>query len=93
MVVTEEVARHLAAAAATVRYDSPDRATIVAEWSAPGVAPFPGGGEIELSPEHGSGLRGLADRVDALGGDLTVASAPGKGTTVSARLPMTTPRL
>ena len=38
-VVTEEVARHLAAdAALTVRYDGPERATIVAEWSAPGAA-------------------------------------------------------
>ena len=51
-VVTEEVARHLGAEAAlTARYDSPERATIVAEWSAPGVAAFPGGGEIEMTPE------------------------------------------
>ena len=51
-VVTEEVARHLAAdAALTVRYDSPERATIVAEWSAPGVPGFPAGSEIEMSPE------------------------------------------
>jgi signal transduction histidine kinase len=51
-VVTEEVARHLAAdAAATVRYDSPERATVVAEWNAPGLAAFPGGGQMELSPE------------------------------------------
>jgi len=50
-VVTEEVARHLGAdAALTVRYDRPERATIVAEWSAPGVAAFPGG-EIEMTPE------------------------------------------
>jgi signal transduction histidine kinase len=39
-------------------------------------------------PELGSGLRGLADRVEALGGHLTVTSAPDTGTTVSARLPM-----
>jgi len=51
-VVTEEVARHLGAdAALTVRYDRPERATIVAEWSAPGVAAFPGAGEIEMTPE------------------------------------------
>jgi signal transduction histidine kinase len=35
----------------------------------------------------GSGLRGLADRVEALGGRLTVSSQPGRGTTVSAQLP------
>jgi len=38
-------------------------------------------------PELGSGLRGLSDRVEALGGHLTVASAPDKGTTLTARVP------
>jgi signal transduction histidine kinase len=37
--------------------------------------------------EDGSGLRGLTDRVEALGGRLTVTSARGTGTTVCARLP------
>jgi signal transduction histidine kinase len=37
--------------------------------------------------ERGSGLRGLADRVDALGGRLTVSS-DGSGTTVAARIPL-----
>ena len=35
----------------------------------------------------GSGLRGLADRVEALGGHLEVRSPAGSGTTVRARLP------
>jgi signal transduction histidine kinase len=35
----------------------------------------------------GSGLRGLADRIDALGGELTVVSDAGSGTTVRARVP------
>ena len=35
----------------------------------------------------GSGLRGLSDRVEALGGRLTVSSPPGRGTTVTAQLP------
>jgi signal transduction histidine kinase len=35
----------------------------------------------------GSGLRGLADRVAALDGSLSVDSAPGRGTTVRATLP------
>lgn len=39
-------------------------------------------------PSDGSGLRGLADRVAALGGRLEVASEPGAGTTVSARIPV-----
>ncbi|HEV7640984.1 MAG TPA: histidine kinase [Gaiellaceae bacterium] len=38
-------------------------------------------------PTRGSGLIGLADRVDALGGNIDVASAPGKGTTVLVTLP------
>ena len=40
--------------------------------------------------DGGSGLRGLCDRVEALGGRLTLASAPGAGTTVRARLPVAT---
>ena len=36
---------------------------------------------------HGSGLRGLADRVEALGGSLGVASPAGAGTVLTARLP------
>jgi signal transduction histidine kinase len=39
-------------------------------------------------PEGGTGLRGLADRADALGGRLEVESRPGTGTRVSARLPL-----
>lgn len=37
---------------------------------------------------HGSGLRGLVDRVHALDGTLSVASPPGAGTTVIARFPL-----
>ena len=44
----------------------------------------PGGADQRV----GSGLRGLADRVAAVGGSLTVASAAGEGTTVSARMPV-----
>jgi signal transduction histidine kinase len=38
-------------------------------------------------PAKGSGLRGLADRVAALNGRLEVASDPGRGTAVRARIP------
>jgi signal transduction histidine kinase len=46
-------------------------------------------------PGRGSGLRGLADRVSALGGSLEISSPLGAGTTVSARIPATraAPRL
>jgi signal transduction histidine kinase len=39
-------------------------------------------------PGCGTGLLGLADRIDALGGSLEVESPPGGGTRVSARLPL-----
>jgi signal transduction histidine kinase len=35
----------------------------------------------------GSGVRGLADRVEALGGRFTVSSPPGRGTTLRAEIP------
>src|SRR5204863_4716800 len=37
----------------------------------------------------GSGLRGLTDRVEALGGRLAIESPPGRGTIVRAELPLT----
>ena len=39
-------------------------------------------------PARGSGLRGLADRVEALGGTLSVESPPGAGTRLEAELPI-----
>jgi PAS domain S-box-containing protein len=39
-------------------------------------------------PARGSGLRGLADRVEALEGELEVTSAAGSGTTVRAVIPL-----
>jgi len=39
-------------------------------------------------PAHGSGLVGLRDRVEAIGGRLTVQSPPGGGTHVTAELPL-----
>jgi signal transduction histidine kinase len=44
-----------------------------------------GNGEADA---RGSGLRGLADRVEALGGRLLVDSTPGRGTAVTARIPL-----
>jgi signal transduction histidine kinase len=39
-------------------------------------------------PGRGSGLLGLADRVEALAGNLDVESPPGGGTRVRARIPV-----
>ncbi len=38
---------------------------------------------------YGTGLQGMADRMAALGGDIDVTSAPGRGTTVRGRVPVT----
>jgi signal transduction histidine kinase len=40
-----------------------------------------------VDPSAGSGLRGLQDRVAALGGTLTIESPPGAGTLLQARIP------
>ncbi len=58
------------------------------------VAAAPPGLVVEVSddgvggadPARGSGLRGLADRVEALGGSLAVVSPPGAGTTLRAEI-------
>jgi signal transduction histidine kinase len=39
---------------------------------------------------HGTGLQGIADRIAALEGTLEVRSAPGEGTTVVGRVPLST---
>jgi signal transduction histidine kinase len=39
-------------------------------------------------PGSGTGLRGLVDRIDALGGRLEIDSPPGAGTRIDARLPL-----
>jgi signal transduction histidine kinase len=42
---------------------------------------------VGVGSERGAGLRGLADRVHALGGELTVSGEPGRGTSVVAMIP------
>lgn len=61
-----------------VRGDDPDGVTTIA-ISDDGI----GGADTA----RGSGLRGLADRVAAVGGRLDVDSPPGRGTTVIAQMP------
>ena len=39
-------------------------------------------------PGHGSGLRGLADRVETIGGTLQVEAVPGHGTRLAAEIPL-----
>ena len=46
------------------------------------------GGGMSAGAGAGYGLIGMGERVKALGGSLTMASAPGAGLTVTARLPL-----
>jgi signal transduction histidine kinase len=48
-----------------------------------------GRGGVDLT--RGSGLRGLDDRLTALGGTLEIDSPVGEGTTIRARIPVTAP--
>jgi signal transduction histidine kinase len=48
-----------------------------------------GGGFDAARTPLGAGLRNMTDRLAALGGSLDVASVPGRGTTITGRLPVT----
>jgi signal transduction histidine kinase len=49
-----------------------------------------GRGFDQAQTAYGTGLQGMADRLNALGGELDVRSEPGGGTTVTGRLPART---
>ena len=71
------------------KYARAGRATVtVAEEAGELVAEVADDGIGGASLAKGSGLQGLADRVGALGGRLTVESAAGEGTVVEARIPL-----
>ncbi len=72
------VAKYAEASQALVRL-AHDNGNVVVEIEDDGV----GGAD----PRRGTGLRGLADRIGSLGGDLEIESAPGAGTTVTAKIP------
>jgi signal transduction histidine kinase len=36
----------------------------------------------------GSGLIGLLDRIEALGGQMTISSQPGRGTSLAVKIPL-----
>ncbi len=73
------VAKHAGASEATVSAHAADGTLHVA------VSDDGAGG---ADPDAGSGLRGLADRVAALGGTFSVATSPAGGTRVQAQLPL-----
>jgi signal transduction histidine kinase len=73
------VAKHAEASSVTVRIGR-DNGQAVVEVVDDGV----GGAD----PQVGTGLHGLADRIESLDGNLRVESPPGKGTTVRAEIPV-----
>jgi signal transduction histidine kinase len=52
-----------------------------------------GGGFAAGEAERGRGLRGMQERLELLGGELSIDSTPGGGTTLLATLPLESPRL
>jgi signal transduction histidine kinase len=52
-----------------------------------GVSDDGAGFDVSTTP-RGSGLQNMADRLSAIGGELTVSSTPGTGTEISGRLPL-----
>jgi len=73
------VAKHAAASRVTVTVTTGDGQLRV-EIADDGI----GGAD----PARGSGLRGLADRVETFGGTLWVESVPGRGTRLAAEIPL-----
>jgi signal transduction histidine kinase len=74
------VAKYARASLATVSISRSDgRATVIVSDDGIGGA----------DPNAGSGLQGLAARVEALNGELDVDSPPGQGTRITAEIPVT----
>jgi signal transduction histidine kinase len=76
------VAKYARASQATIRVEN--RAGVV-------VVEVEDDGAGGADPARGSGLRGLADRVEALQGRLAVQSPPGGGTRLLAEIPLSQP--
>ena len=71
-------AKHSGASLVTIGVEADDRHVAVT------IGDDGAGGAVV---RRGSGLAGLADRVEALGGRLTVSSPPGRGTVLRAEIP------
>jgi signal transduction histidine kinase len=80
----QNVAKYASASRACVRLAGPAGPDGALEFS----VTDDGAGFDSASAGYGTGLQGMADRLAALGGDLQVRSEPGRGTTVTGRLPV-----
>jgi signal transduction histidine kinase len=77
----QNVAKYAEASSVTVRLRAED-GNLTFEVADDGRGFDPG------STGYGTGLQGIADRLAALGGEIDVTSAPGRGTTLAGRLPI-----
>ena len=76
------VLRHAAATSVAVRLDrSPDRLAVTVEDDGQGT-------DAARRPDEGMGLRGMRERVQALGGDFSAGPRPTGGFAVRAVLPL-----
>jgi signal transduction histidine kinase len=77
----QNVAKYAEASAATIRLEQ-SNGSLTFDVTDDGVGFDP------AAASQGSGLQGIADRLAALGGELSVRSAPGDGTTLAGRVPV-----
>jgi signal transduction histidine kinase len=74
------------------KHARPRRAAVRVERDGRGIAvEVSDDGQGGADPDRGSGLRGLRDRVEALGGRISLESRPGQGTRLRAVLPLEEP--
>ena len=79
------VARHAKAARVTIRLEQTP-ALLMLEVTDDGVGIQP----VRLTGSSSLGLIGMRERAEACGGELSIVGQPGRGTTVSLRVPLTT---
>ena len=87
VVIWLRVGDELHAAAASSGQSADAAAPHIEGDAMPALPGADGAGYDSRHTPMGSGLRNMADRLAALGGELDVRSAPGGGTTVTGRLP------
>jgi signal transduction histidine kinase len=76
----------------TVKHAGADEARIVIDgWDPELAMTIADNGVGGATVERGSGLVGLRDRVEALGGTLRIESLPGRGTTLAVAIPCAPP--
>ncbi len=81
----QNAAKHAPGAPATLRLSAADGWLVFAlRDEGPGFDPLPDG----AGTPAGAGLLNMADRMAALGGTLSIVTAPGRGTTVTGRAPL-----